>query len=277
MTSGQGDAPAGGVKRGGGGGAGSGGVGSKDERGGGGGQARAAAGEDKHPRQAAHRLGIMKTKHGRLTGEALRQRAILASLASHPRPADRTRPATAKAISGGDKTGAQWKNMYSGVFNDIEGSLVPQGLIEEEGRLPYTRGPKAVQKKGIPYYRLTRLGRLACLSLDEVPDRAALIGGLAEDAGSGSEKRALGAMAAIAQFSPDFVGMLLGSQARAYSEGRSESLLPARAAAGEEGAGEEGGHPEDGLARIAVGFVDGLAGLPERERESVMEFLRGIA
>ena len=235
---------------------------------------RGAAGtaSAKDARQAGHRLGTMKTKHGRLTGEALRQRAILASLASHPRPADRTRPATAKAISGGDKTGAQWKNMYSGVFNDIEGSLVPQGLIEEEGRLPHTRGPKAVQKKGIPYYRLTRLGRLACLSLDEVPDRTALIGGLAEDSDSKSERRALGAMAAIARFSPEFVRMLLGSQARAYSEGRAESLLPTRAAAG-----EEGGHPEDGLARITVGFVDGLAGLPERERESVMEFLRGIA
>ena len=225
--------------------------------------------------QGGHRLGIMKTKQGRPTGEARRQRAILASLASHPRPADRTRPAIAKAVSGGG--GAQWKNMYSGVFNDIEGSLVPQGLIEEEGRLPYKRGPRAVQAAGIPYYRLTRLGRLACLSLAEVPDREALIGGLVGDSESGAEKRALGAVAAIARFSPEFVDALLGDQARAYSEGRAESLLPEGAGGGisrEEG---EEGSPEGGLARITVGFVDGLAGLPERDREAVMEFLRGIA
>ena len=225
--------------------------------------------------RTAHRLGIMKTKRGRPTGEARRQRAILASLASHPRPADRTRPAIAKAVSGGG--GAQWKNMYSGVFNDIEGSLVPQGLIEEEGRLPYKRGPRAVQAAGIPYYRLTRLGRLACLSLAEVTDREALIGGLVEDSESGAEKRALGAVAAIARFSPEFVDTLLGDQARAYSEGRVESLLPEGSNGGisrEEG---EEGRPGGGLARITIGFVDGLAGLPERDRESVMEFLRGIA
>ena len=226
--------------------------------------------------RTAHRLGIMKTKRGRPTGEARRQRAILASLASHPRPADRTRPAIAKAVSGGG--GAQWKNMYSGVFNDIEGSLVPQGLIEEEGRLPYRRGPRAVQAAGIPYYRLTRLGRLACLSLAEVSDREALIGSLVGDSESGAEKRALGAVAAIARFSPEFVDTLLGDQARAYSEGRAESLLPEEGASGgmPRGEGEEG-RPGGGLARITVGFVDGLAGLPERDRESVMEFLRGIA
>ena len=228
--------------------------------------------------QAAHRLGIMKAKRGRPTGEARRQRAILASLASHTRPADRTRPAIAKAVSGGG--GAQWKNMYSGVFNDIEGSLVPQGLIEEEGRLPYRRGPRAVQEAGIPYYRLTRLGRLACLSLAEVPDREALIGGLVEDSGSAAEKRALGAIAAMARFAPEFADTLLGDQARAYSEGRAESLLPegkgARGVGGEAGE-EEGGRQGRGLARLTVGFVDGLAGLPERDREAVMEFLRGIA
>lgn len=276
---GGGGAPAGGGRGAGGGGAPEGGRrrgggrGAPDREGAGGG---AAETEGKALPQAAHRLGIMKTKQSRPTGEARRQRAILASLASHPRPADRTRPAIAKAVSGGG--GAQWKNMYSGVFNDIEGSLVPQGLIEEEGRLPYKRGPRAVQAAGIPYYRLTRLGRLACLSLAEVPDREALIGGLVGDSESGAEKRALGAVAAIARFSPEFVDTLLGDQARAYSEGRAESLLPEGAGGGISRGGEgEEGRPEGGLARITVGFVDGLAGLPERDREAVMEFLRGIA
>lgn len=208
----------------------------------------------------------MKTRHGRPTGEAARQRAILAVLASHPRPAGRTRTAIAKAIAG---DGAAWKNMYSGVFNDIGGSLVPQGLIEEEGRLPYGRGPKAVQKAGIPYYRLTRLGRLACLALGEVPGKAALLDGLAADSGGGAEKRILGAAAIVARLAPEFVELLFGERAESYSEGSAESLLPA--------AGGGGGRRGAGLAAAMARLVGGLEGLPKGEREEVMEFFREMA
>ena len=85
----------------------------------------------------------------------------------------------------------------------------------------------------------------------------------------------------MARFAPEFADTLLGDQARAYSEGRAESLLPegkgARGGGGGEAGEEEGGRQGGGLARLTVGFVDGLAGLPERDREAVMEFLRGIA
>ena len=213
----------------------------------------------------------MRTKHGSLTGEAKRQRAILAALALHQRPADRTRTSIAKAIAGGG--GTRWKNMYSGVFNDVVGSLMPQGLIEEEGRLPYGRGPKAVQKAGIPYYRLTRLGRLACLALDTVPDKGALLGGLAADAGGDAEKKALGAAAIIAQFSSEFVSLLFGQQARAYSEGSAQSLVPGAGA----GSGGGEGVSKDGLAQVIARFISGLDGLPVREKETVLAFLRGIS
>ena len=203
----------------------------------------------------------MKTRRGRPTGEAARQRAILAVLASQPRPAGRTRTAMAKAIAG---DGAPWKNMYSGVFNDIGGSLVPQGLVEEEGRLPYGRGPKAVQEAGIPYYRLTRLGRLACLALDEVPGKAALLDGLAADSG-GAEGRMLRAAAVIARFAPEFVSLLFGEQAESYSRGSANSLLPA--------AGGGGGGLAAAAARLAVGLDD----LPKKERGEVMDLLRGMA
>lgn len=167
----------------------------------------------------------------------------------------------AKAIAG---DGAPWKNMYSGVFNDIGGSLVPQGLVEEEGRLPYGRGPKAVQEAGIPYYRLTRLGRLACLALDEVPGKAALLDGLAADSG-GAEGRMLRAAAVIARFAPEFVSLLFGEQAESYSRGSANSLLPA--------AGGGGGGLAAAAARLAVGLDD----LPKKERGEVMDLLRGMA
>ena len=216
------------------------------------------------------RLDIMKTRRGRPTGEAARQRAILAVLASQPRPAGRTRTAMAKAIAG---DGAPWKNMYSGVFNDIGGSLVPQGLVEEEGRLPYGRGPKAVQEAGIPYYRLTRLGRLACLALDEVPGKAALLDGLAADSGDDAEGRMLRAAAVIARFAPEFVSLLFAEQAESYSEGSAKSLLPAAAGGG----GAEGGRRGGGLAAAAARLAVGLDDLPKKERGEVMELLRGMA
>ena len=159
--------------------------------------------------------------------------------------------------------------MYSGVFNDIGGSLVPQGLVEEEGRLPYGRGPKAVQEAGIPYYRLTRLGKLACLALDEVPGKEDMLSALAKESEDAAEARVLGAAAVMARFSPEFVTLLFDGQARAYSEGSADSLLPAPGAQGDARAG--------GLAPVLAGFVDGLARLPERDREAVMGLVRWIA
>ena len=226
------------------------------------------------------RLDIMKTRHGKPTGEASRQRAILAVLASHHGPSDRTRTAIAKAVAG---DGARWKNMYSGVFNDVGKSLVPQGLIEEEGRLPYGRGPRAVQEAGIPYYRLTRLGRLACLALDEVPGKAALLDGLAADLGGGAEKKMLRAAAVIARFSPEFVTLLFGEQAESYSEGSADSLLPAGPGGGKGGEsgnggkGDESGNGGKGLAAVMARFVSGIESLPKKERDGVMDFLRGAA
>ena len=148
--------------------------------------------------------------------------------------------------------------MYSGVFNDIGGSLVPQGLVEEEGRLPYGRGPKAVQEAGIPYYRLTRLGRLACLALDKVPNKEDMLSALSKESDDAAEARALGAAAVIARFSPEFVTLLFDWQARAYSEGSADSLLPTPGADGGGGVARAGG-----LAPVLAGFVDGLARLPE--------------
>ena len=220
------------------------------------------------------RLDIMKSRHGKPTGEASRQRTILAVLASHHGPSDRTRTAIAKAVAG---DGARWKNMYSGVFNDIGKSLVPQGLIEEEGRLPYGRGPRAVQEAGIPYYRLTRLGRIACLALDEVPGKAALLDGLAADLGGGAEKKMLRAAAVIARFSPEFVTLLFGEQAESYSEGSADSLLPAGPGGGGGGKGGESGGGGKGLAAVMARFVSGIESLPKKERDWVMEFLRGAA
>ena len=53
-----------------------------------------------------------------------------------------------------------WKNIYSGIFRDLDEILLPMEIAEEAGRLPLKRGPKALQEKGIPYYQLTKKGVL---------------------------------------------------------------------------------------------------------------------
>ncbi|NJK78284.1 MAG: hypothetical protein HC944_06205, partial [Nanoarchaeota archaeon] len=114
-----------------------------------------------------------KTKGEELTGEANRQRAIIAILASNVNPAERTRTGISQKIA---KTqGIAWKNIYSGIFRDLDEILIPMEIAEEDGRLPMKRGPKALQEKGIPYYHLTKKGVLVALSISNVKNKEKLL------------------------------------------------------------------------------------------------------
>ncbi|MDH3617638.1 MAG: hypothetical protein OEM89_02815, partial [Nitrosopumilus sp.] len=99
-----------------------------------------------------------KTKDNTLTGEAKRQRSIIQILSSNANPAERTRTGISQKIAKGQ--GNVWKNIYSGIFRDLDEILLPMGIAEEDGRLPLKRGPKALQEIGIPFYHLTRKGVL---------------------------------------------------------------------------------------------------------------------
>ena len=88
-----------------------------------------------------------KTKNQELTGEAKRQRAIITILGSNVNPAERTRTGISQKIA--KKQEITWKNIYSGIFRDLDEILLPMGIAEENGRLPLKRGPKALQEKGI--------------------------------------------------------------------------------------------------------------------------------
>jgi len=114
-----------------------------------------------------------KTKGDELTGEANRQRAIITILSSDVNPAERTRTGISQRIA--KKQGITWKNIYSGIFRDLDEILLPMEIANEEGRLPLKRGPKALQKIGIPYYHLTRKGILIALSISEIKNRENLL------------------------------------------------------------------------------------------------------
>lgn len=118
-------------------------------------------------------FNTFKTKGRQLTGEALRQRSIIIALATETNPTDKTRTSISQKIA--SQSGVVWKNLYSGVFRDLDEILIPLGLVKEEGRLPLRRGPKALQEKGVPYYKLTQSGLLVSLSLNEIKDRKEIL------------------------------------------------------------------------------------------------------
>ena len=91
-----------------------------------------------------------KTKTQQLTGEAKSQRSIIQHLTDSTSSASKTRTSISQKIA--EENAIKWKNIYSGVFRDLDEVLIPLGLVEEEGRLPLKRGPKALQQNGMPFY-----------------------------------------------------------------------------------------------------------------------------
>ena len=110
-----------------------------------------------------------KTKTQQLTGEARRQRSIIQHLTDSTSSASKTRTSISQKIA--EENSIKWKNIYSGVFRDLDEVLIPLGLVEEEGRLPLKRGPKALQQNGMPFYHLTDQGLLVTKSNSEVHNR----------------------------------------------------------------------------------------------------------
>ena len=108
-----------------------------------------------------------------MTGEAARQRAIINHLSVATNSASKTRTAISQTIAEENKI--LWKNIYSGIFRDLDEILIPLGIVEEEGRLPIKRGPKALQESGMPYYHLTKKGLLVALSISETGDRESMM------------------------------------------------------------------------------------------------------
>jgi hypothetical protein len=213
------------------------------------------------------RLGIFdtfKTKRQSLTGEAQRQRSIIICLATQNNPAQRTRTAIAQKIA--EENGALWKNIYSGIFRDLDEILIPLGMVEEAGRLPLRRGPKALQEKGIPYYSLTEQGLLVALSLDEIIGREKMLDRFL--ATSGADVDFKEQITALAKFSPRFTYSLFKNYVRAYCEGN-VSLLPLEK--------DSFIKVSEEMIMIQREFLESYSSMPKTEREKMLEFLSNAA
>jgi len=218
----------------------------------------------KNPRLSI--FDTFKTKKDELTGEATRQRSIIAHLATATNSAARTRTGISKKIS--EEHGIVWKNIYSGIFRDIDEILLPLGLVREAGRLPLKRGPKALQEKGVPFYELTLEGKLIALSLNEIVGREEILKEFFSKAKI-EEKEFQEILQKFATVFPRFTYSLFEKYSKAYCEGRLEKLLPFSISKLK--------IISDESILIQKEFLDAFFELSKTEREKAVNFLQNIS
>ena len=176
-----------------------------------------------------------KTKREQLTGEAIRQRHIISHLAKEDNSTLMTRTAIAQNIA--QKNNLLWKNIYSGVFRDLDEILIPLDIVREAGRLPLKRGPKALQEKGVPYYNLTPKGLLVALSIDDFDQKDSVLNRFLSKAEI-KEKGFADIIKTLVKISPKFTYSMFEIYVRAFCEGKIKNLTPFRVSEFQEIAGK---------------------------------------
>lgn len=153
----------------------------------------------------------------------MRQRNIIIHLAQQNNSALMTRTAMAQNIA--EKNGLLWKNIYSGVFRDLDEILIPLDIVIEAGRLPLKRGPKALQEKGIPFYKLTKNGFLVALSIAELENKKMVLDNFLSKSEI-KDKEFVDAIKILVKISPKLTHSIFEIYVNAYCNGELKSLLP---------------------------------------------------
>ena len=206
-----------------------------------------------------------KTKTGNLTGEANRQRAIITILASNVNPAERTRTGISQKIA--KKQEIAWKNIYSGIFRDLDEILLPMGIAEENGRLPLKRGPRALQEKGIPYYHLTKKGILVALSISDAKEGVGLLAKFFSES-EPIEREFKTVLESLLETSPNFIHSIFQKYVKAFCENQIEELLPLDLS-------KLRNIPDESLA-IQKEILLAFANLPKQKKTDTIRFLDKI-
>lgn len=210
-------------------------------------------------------FNTFKTKGAELTGEAIRQRSIITILASNANPAERTRTGISQRIA--KSQGIAWKNIYSGIFRDLDEILIPLEIAEEDGRLPLRRGPKALQEKGIPYYHLTKKGILTALSISEVKNREKLLEKIFLQSDS-KEKQHERIIMRLLETSPNFTYSIFQKYVKAFCDNKIKELLPFDLSKLKD-------IPDESLM-IQKEVLGAFLNLSKQDREEAMQFLNEI-
>ena len=206
-----------------------------------------------------------KTKTQQLTGEAKRQRSIIQHLTDSTSSASKTRTSISQKIA--EENAIKWKNIYSGVFRDLDEVLIPLGLVEEEGRLPLKRGPKALQQNGMPFYHLTDQGLLVALSINEVQNRENILEQIISKS-NGEEKEILEIIQKMISVAPSFGYSLFERYIRTFCHGKISELRPFTITNLKKSA--------DSSSKIQMELLEGFSKLQKIEREDALVFLKKI-
>ena len=202
-----------------------------------------------------------KTKREQLTGEAIRQRYIISHLAREDTSTLTTRTAIAQNIA--KKNNLLWKNIYSGVFRDLDEILIPLDIVVEAGRLPLKRGPKALQESGIPYYQLTTKGLLVSLSIDDFDQKDSVLNKFLSKAEI-KEKEFASVVKTLVKISPKFTYSMFEIYVKAFCEGKLKNLLPFSISKFQE--------ISDNTFTIQNELLSGFMALPKTKKFDVLKF-----
>ena len=206
-----------------------------------------------------------KTKRQTITGEAQRQRAIIHHLSNATNSASKTRTAISQNIA--EKNKILWKNIYSGIFRDLDEVLIPLGIVEEEGRLPLKRGPKALQQNGMPFYHLTKKGMIVSLAIDSISERKKILKGMINQADE-NERQTFEIMERLVKIAPHFGFSIFERYVKAYCENKIEDLLPFSV--------ESVSKSADKSAQLQMELLEGFSKLPKSDRDQTIDFLKKI-
>ena len=206
-----------------------------------------------------------KTKRHQITGEASRQRAIIHHLSNSTNSASKTRTAISQSIGVDNKI--LWKNIYSGIFRDLDEILIPLGIVEEEGRLPLKRGPKALQQNGMPFYHLTKKGMIVALAIDSISERRRILKGIVNQAND-EEKPAFEIMEKLVKIAPQFGFSVFERYVKAYCESKLDDIVPFTV--------ENVSKSADSSAQIQMELLEGFSKLSKTDRDQTIDFLKKI-
>ena len=208
-----------------------------------------------------------KTNPYKITGEAIRQRAIISHLAKATNSAAKTRTAISQTIA--EDNNILWKNIYSGVFRDLDEILVPLDIVEEEGRLPLKRGPKVLQENGMPYYHLTKKGLLVALSISETGDRESMMNEFFAGEYYDTEEVPIQEMISkLHKTAPRFTFSLFEKYTKAYCDGKISDLLPFNL--------QNLQKASDMSSHIQMELLEGFVKMSNTERDNTLNFLKKI-
>ena len=206
-----------------------------------------------------------KTKRQTITGEASRQRAIIHHLSNATNSASKTRTAISQSIAEENKI--LWKNIYSGIFRDLDEILIPLGIVEEEGRLPLKRGPKALQQNGMPFYHLTKKGLIVALAIDSISERKRILKGIVNEAND-DEKQAFEIMEKLVKIAPHFAFSVFERYVKAYCENKLNDIVPFTV--------ENVSKSADDSAQLQMELLEGFSKLSKSDRDQTIDFLKKI-